>query len=537
MKNIKITTVSSLAKVFEDEICGKEISSLALAKNQELNYQIVLKGEGEYTFKINAPEFDIYSYRVGHVPVKLPTYEGVNDGKYLRLEPGSFPDPLFPITDTKITLEKGKYTAIWLSASCARCAGEHKIEVTFYKDGACEGKSTLDVSVYDIDLPEQRLIFTQWFHNDCIASVHDVEIFSSEHWSLIEKYIKIASEHGMNMLLTPVLTPPLDTEVGGERPTVQLVDIKKSENGYEFNLDKLEKYVNIATECGIKYFEINHFFTQWGARSAPKVIAEVDGVKTKIFGWETDASSSEYADFLRALVPEIIKKLTEMGIEKKNIFFHVSDEPSHDQLDAYSRASAILTPLVQECNQLDALSNLEYYKAGVVKTPVVATNAIEPFLEHGVSDLWCYYCCAQAREVGNRFMAMPSTRNRILGVQMYLNSIVGFLHWGYNFYFTQYSKIQKLNPYEETQAGGAFPSGDAFSVYPYENGVIPSLRLKVFKDALNDIRLLSLLEEKIGREATNKLIAELAGEKITFKEYPLDEDFFHILTKKALELS
>ena len=85
---------------------------------------------------------------------------------------------------------------------------------------------------------------------------------------------------------------------------------------------------------------------------------------------------------------------------------------------------------------------------------------------------------------------------------------------------------KKINPYKVTDAGGAFPSGDAFSVYPYRNGVIPSIRLKVFKEALDDVSLLYMLENKIGREETIKLLDKTADTDITFKNYPRNEEFF-----------
>ena len=171
----------------------------------------------------------------------------------------------------------------------------------------------------------------------------------------------------------------------------------------------------------------------------------------------------------------------------------------------------------------------------IIKTPIVATNAIEPFLDAKINDLWCYYCCAQNEKVANRFMAMPSWRNRIIGVQMYKCSIVGFLQWGYNFYNTQYSK-KKINPYEVTDAGGAFPSGDAFSVYPYNNTAIPSLRIKVFKNALEDIQLLNLLEEKVGRQTVVELIDRVAECEITFKNYPKSEEFFTKLYEEIFKI-
>ena len=99
----------------------------------------------------------------------------------------------------------------------------------------------------------------------------------------------------------------------------------------------------------------------------------------------------------------------------------------------------------------------------------------------------------------------------------------------------QYSK-GKINPYEVTDAGGGFPSGDAFSVYPYENGATPSFRMKVFKNALEDISLLKLLEQKIGKAAVDSLIDSVAGLEVTFKSYPTDESFFEKLYSEAFKL-
>lgn len=68
---------------------------------------------------------------------------------------------------------------------------------------------------------------------------------------------------GINVLLTPVFTPPLDTAVGGERPTVQLVDITLENGNYTFGFDRLKRFCRMAKRCGIKELEIAHLFTQW----------------------------------------------------------------------------------------------------------------------------------------------------------------------------------------------------------------------------------------------------------------------------------
>ena len=534
-RNISAYQLSSLAKVFPTEIHGDTLDHTECAVGQHTAYQIAIMGDaGEYSFNISTAFEGVAVYRVGYVPSAMPAYPQAHDDDYITVEPGLFPDPLIPVAERKIILKDKEYLTLWIDLDANCGAGVYPIEFTLMSEGDTVFSSFFELTVHSNILPKQKIRFTQWFHTDCIADVHGVEVFSPEHWRLIEKYIKIGAQNGLNMLLVPVLTPPLDTEVGGERTTVQLAEIVKNDDTYDIDLSRLERFIDICVDAGIEYFEINHFFTQWGAKNAPKVIATVDGEKRRIFGWETDADSPEYKEFLCCLVPKIIATFEKKGIDRSRLYFHVSDEPSREHLDSYRVASSILLPLIDGCNHMDALSHFEFYGEGLVSTPVVGTNSLEPFIEAGVPDLWCYYCCAQAREVANRFFAMPSRRNRIIGVQMYKYNIAGFLHWGYNFYNTQYSKA-KIDPFKVTDAGGAFPSGDSFSVYPYRDDVIPSLRLKVFKHALEDISLLKLLEDKIGRDEVIGLIDECAGIDITFKKYPTDDDFFTRLYKRVFE--
>ena len=44
------------------------------------------------------------------------------------------------------------------------------------------------------------------------------------------------------------------------------------------------------------------------------------------------------------------------------------------------------------------------------------------------------YCVSQKRDVANRFIALPSVRNRVLGKQLFVHEAPGFLDWGFNFW-------------------------------------------------------------------------------------------------------
>ena len=79
-----------------------------------------------------------------------------------------------------------------------------------------------------------------------------------------------------------------------------------------------------------------------------------------------------------------------------------------------------------------------------------------------------------------------------------------------------------MDPFRETDAGKAFPSGDAYLVYPGDDGPLDSIRSEVFREALQDQRALQLLEKLQGRDKTLALLEKGLARPITMKRYPRD---------------
>ena len=395
-----------------------------------------------------------------------------------------------------------------------------------------KSEQSFKLEVLPAKLPKQELICTHWFHADCLAVYYNVPVWSEEHWTILKNYFRNYASHGLNMLLTPVFTPPLDTAVGGERPTTQLVGVKVSGKKYTFDFSKLERWIDLAQAQGIRYFEISHLFTQWGVAFCPKIIATVKGKEKRIFGWDTSSTSEEYRSFLDAFLPELTAFLKAKKLQKRT-YFHCSDEPALDHIENYRKAAEILRKHLKGFKICDALSNVEFYKTGLITTPIPSEYHVDEFVKEGVSPLWTYYCCGQVNKVSNRFLHMPSSRNRILGTLLYRYNIEGFLQWGFNFYYSQQSRFP-IDPYQVLDSDYAFPAGDAFMVYPGKDGnPVDSLHYEVFFHGLQDLQALRLLESKIGREKTVALLDKLSpGGVMTMEEYPRGEEAFLSLRKK-----
>ncbi len=475
----------------------------------------------------------VHVRQVEHVPVRYPVPSD-SDDYYLSKEPGLYPDLLREIGSHTLRARSGQWDTLWIEVDPKGVvsAGSYPITVRLTAADGEMVEKTQEITILGVMLPTQKLIHTKWFYCDCLAEYYHQEVFSEEHWATIERFVRKAVQGGINMILTPIHTPPLDTRVGGERLTTQLVDVYVENGSYRFGMEKLHRWIDMCKKCGVAYYEMAHLYTQWGAKHAPKIMANVDGKLQKIFGWETDAVGEEYRAFLNSYIPAVREVLEQEGIADVTSW-HISDEPVPDNLENYRAAREQVLPLLGGCMIMDALSSYDFYQKGVVDHPVVSNNHIEKFIEEKVPDLWAYYCCSQYIDVSNMFLSMPSARNRILAVQLFKYDIKGFLQWGYNFYNSQYSD-HAINPYLSLDGDGWVPAGDTFQVYPGADGTPEeSIRMAVTRDAMQDLRAFELLAELESREYVKALIDENVEQEITFSKYPHEDEYIINLRKKV----
>ena len=531
---LKTKIVSSLSRVFIDNSIDDfaALEKISALKGERISFQVVHsrimeEGESIYMYReMFTPKFsgDLAKYvtvrEVKNVGVELPIIVGDSDDYYERTTPGLYPDVLQPLHYGGKTIAKTAFpTSLWVDVTIPADAtevGESELKVEMVADnGTVATTNVLTVDLINATLPEQELILTQWFHCDSLAHYYDVEVWSEKHWQIIENFARVAHKNGINLLLTPTFTPPLDTQIGGERLTTQLVKVTVENGKYSFNFDLLDRWVDMCDRIGIKYFEIAHLFTQWGAKHAPKIMATVDGEYKKIFGWETDATSAEYVGFLRTFIVELLAHMKKNGNDKR-CFFHISDEPQLEHLEFYRAAKNSIEDLLDGYVIMDALSDYDFWKMGIVNVPIPCNDHIKTFIENNVPNLWTYYCCGQRVNVSNRLISMPSWRNRSIGMQMYKYDIVGFLQWGYNFYNNQFS-VDEIEPFTDLSGEHWVPAGDTFSVYPAPHGkVYESLRILVFHEALQDMRAMKLCESLYSKEEVVAAIEETFGQTLAF---------------------
>ena len=519
-KSLQIT-VSSLEKIFPDKKPTLLQSEFCVFKNETFHFQVacytvnireccIIEVESDLGDKVSVR-------RVEYLPSNYAMNIFRTDDYVLKKKPNGqiFPDLLKPVCKEGESLRQNSWSTFWVTVDATNGlpVGDHQIKIRIKSKLSDHDKTSIfNLSVLDDVLPETDFRYTCWMHYDCIASTHSVEMFSNEYYAIFDNYLKSAVKHGMTMLYTPIFTPALDTAVGHYRDTAQLVEVKVIEGHYVFDFAKLDYFINFVLQRGIKYLEFSHLATQWGANCCPKVVAQVDGVEKRIFGWDVLSDSKEYLTFLDAFLSEFKLYVAKKGIEDI-IYFHISDEPTISVVEKFKKIRDVLIKHFPNAKCMDALSDSVYRDEGLINHPVVCTDHYKNFKSN-----WVYYCCVQTFDyLSNRLFNMPSQRTRVLGYQLYRNDCNGFLHWAFNFYNSAGS-LSKINPYVTTDTGGHYQSGDSFVVYPSNDGVYESLRHEVLGDVFYDYRALKLLESYIGRENVIKMLDD-AGLKEGFTVY------------------
>ena len=543
--------ISSLGKVFPDKVQGSEIDKISVFADEPASFQIAYRIDEarpcELLYAQVETDIDDYeTYKVAYVPVinALPIKP---DEFFDRTEPGLYPDILYKRQNHSVINNEGfpwgniffeqgeknllnathAWQSLWVTLggkNTPMLPGEHSFIIRFYDASQEVIKATCEftVEVLDATLGNQRLLYTNWFHCDCLADTYNVEMFSDEHFEIIESFAKAAADTGMNMILLPAFTPPLDTSINGERQTAQLVKVTKTADGYDFDFSLMERFIEVCHRAGQTHFEHSHLYSQWGATSAPKIMGYENGEYKQLFGWDTSSSSEEYTFFIKSYLRALKPVLEKTGVNK-NILFHISDEPSDKHLENYKKCLDTVLPEIEGYVNGDAISHFDVFEKANIHSPIISVNSpdMPKFIEHA-ENRWLYYT-GESLEDGftNRLITTTAPRNRIVGVQMFYFGMKGFLHWGFNYYYDKLShglcdvKVFPCNY-------GNYP-GTSFIAYPGTDGkALMSARMKVFYEGILDYEALMKLSELAGREKVVKLIEDYFGE-MKFTYCPKDD--------------
>jgi hypothetical protein len=528
---------SSLRRVYPDSAPGRGELSIIAPRGGRVSFQVCVRNEdAEQPLNVRcvvtaADDLKPRVRWVDLVPLRHFTpgtpateLEGIGD------VPGMVPDPLLPISEANFGQRQSHSFWVTLNVPPDATPGARQLKATLAlralkkeaKEVTVELPVRLEVSSLVLR-PRKNFPVIHWWRGEATWDYYRTGMFDDPRWwEITRAQLTNMLEHGSDVVYVPIF---FDRRETFKRPCQLLVVNETSPGKYTFDWTRVKQFTDMGRRIGFTRFEWSHLWIYWGVKNPVRVYTEKQKGKFEML-WPPDISgfSDTYVDFLKQFLPEFKAFLDKEGLLEGS-YFHLSDEPGHEDIDNYRRAREILRELAPWMKMMDALSSIEYGRQRVTDIPIPLVSAAQAYIDERIPH-WVYYCCAPTGEWLNRFLDTPLTKVRMSGMIFYRLRAEGFLHWGFNYWHRMEQEVV-VDPFADSTGGGGVPAGDPFVIYPGKDGKpIDSIRWEVFAESLQDYAIL----QSAGVNPDDPMLADIKS----YKEFPRQEEWIRRTIEQVL---
>jgi hypothetical protein len=541
---VKFWSESSLKRVYPNSEPGSAAPlELITARNAQLSFQACFRNLRDCCIRVRATVeapagWSVQIRRVGYMPQQqLSTDVPLDEIDGVGHVPGLVPDPLYLEETANIGPESNGAFWITLKVPADAEVGVKEVIATLTVEDEFRFPMWMNAKPYSAKLPiavDVRLIVlkprqdfpvTHWISADSIWEYYKTEPFSDRFWELADAYIADLTAHNVNVVYSPIFNARHEIL---ERPA-QLLKVRPlGDDRYEFDFSDVRRWIQLAKKHNADHVEWTHFFTPapTSGKYPQRIFERWDAIGKLLWAPEISATSDTYRRFLEQFLPQFKQVLEDEGVLDRSLF-HCADEPDGDvQLADYRAARRLLRELAPWMKVIDAMSEPRFATEGLTDMPVPSIVTAPHFAEANCP-AWVYFCCGPRGRYLQRFHDTPLPKLRMAGWLFYKLKARGFLHWGHNYWFV-FCTGTITNPFIDAavSAWPGMPHGDAFVVYPGENGPIDSIRWEVFAESLQDYALL----QSAGVDPDDAMLAELK----TYEVFPKSEAWINAALAKVL---
>lgn len=352
-------------------------------------------------------------------------------------------------------MKSGAQRGLWLTVQVPQDAkpGTYK----GYVELTCEGKTTkhsYTVKVLNRTLPapaEWKFHLDLWQNPYAIARVHNVELWSKEHFDVLRPYMLKLAAAGQKAITATLIDRPWDGQTFD--PFGSMVTwVKKADGSWWYDFTIFDMWVEFMMDCGINK-EITCFsMIPWKlsfryydqATHSHKHINCAPGDKA-------------YAEFWGGMLSAFAQHLKEKGWFEKT--FISMDERSLQQMQAAIKVIKDYAPGMK-------ISMAGNYHAEIEPDifdyclDIFAYSAYTPELiasRRAQGKVSTYYTCCSA-EYPNLFTFSDPADAEFIALEALAKDLDGYLRWAYNSW--------TVVP-EEDSRFTAWPAGDTYVIYPF----------------------------------------------------------------------
>lgn len=536
------TALTGIATVYEQFLFPDSLSAnlpfelhLDTPLNGRPGLQIIIDTEGDsVTASLHGNGYKAQWYQMIAVPVEYNTGDGAAQGGDMVILPDEKPgyavrkapfkvyDCLKPVSEN--TERNGTVTIPAVNGrAAAYCClipddelapGDRNLTITA---DAQEGSQEITIAVHtaNVRIPDEHFKVTNWFSLDAITRCHNVDYESPAFLGMLDQYIAAMRRTRQNVFYIELD----DRCVTARKP-------------YAFSFEYIKPVIERFFAGGMTTLEIGPLLSRgFRADGTPDMLTDTF---TCAMAPDVDFESPEGLDITTAYLQALALFLEENSWDS-SVLVHVHDEPDvHYSDDAalesrrrqYYMAVAMLKKYLPQARVVEAVKT-DNFRGGIdVWVPTTSGyEAAHDTFDHMRKlgdEVWNYVCCEPEGRWLNRFLDQKVIHSRLLFWGFACNHIGGFLHWGFNQFPDGMNPFAATSCFNPTGLGTNFPCGDAFLIYPGDDGPWLSMRLEAERRGTEDLELLRLLENRNSKYFRN-LVANVFR---TNTDYTDDEALF-----------
>lgn len=479
------------------------LKSITGFSNERVAYQLIVYSDspnGEAVRYSVVSEIETKLYCINSVSVNWPCYSNDEKCDYELHDPGFLPDAMIPIASEGEIILNTIPTIIWVSCELNNAESfEHVVQ--FMDKSQNVYSAPIEFRILPNTLLEHPMEYTTYIDPRSIAASYNVPVFSDVFWKLLDKYMAMASENGVNSLLVPLYSVHYEGAIKFE--PFQLFVATVQGRDYKFNFDLLDCWLLYMKKNNIRNIVFPPIFPTFKTLHCAQIMVQEEQ-KTKIlFGENTASIEDKYFSFMNKLIRQTMKHLRELDFRGK-ITVHFSSNPRYDDTEYYKKCWSSTFDSFRKYRVFDVMPDWEMHRSGYASSPIFKMSEQAFFSMDKTISKQVITDLNTPNDPINHLIATPLARISAFSVFSYYHDFSGWFDLGFNY---SYSKLKEpVDLLVSTDNGGSYPSGTCFLVYPTTNGPVMSLRLFHIGLAMQDYRLLMTVERYVSHEKIFEMI-------------------------------
>ncbi len=399
-------------------------------------------------------------------------------------------DPINTMVSS-VAFKKNTVQPLWVSIHIPSTTPTGNYTGTITVKAAKSYQLTLTIKVLNKILPppaQWTFNLDFWQHPAAIARVHNVKLWSEEHFTFMKKYYTLLANAGQKNITASIVNEPWGHQTYDDYPSL-IKWIKKKEGNWVYDYRLFDKYISFVMGCGINKRINCYSMVPW--KIAFQYYDESLGKDTL---FTEKIGSDKYNAFWTTMLKDFTKHLKQKG------WFAITaiamDERPMLAMQSVIQLLKKIDPdwkitLAGEYHAEIEKDIFDYCIAAGLSFPKDVLNQRQ---QQGKISTW-YTACGE--KYPNGFTFSPPAEHVWIGWYSASRNMDGYLRWAYNSWTN--------DPLHDSRFV-SWPAGDTYQVYP---GPITSIRFEKMIEGIQDFEKINILKKQYKKYGEDKNRKEL----------------------------